>query len=49
MNKITVSFKNTTRDVKLYIHIKGQEEKSEFIKKAVEHYIIYLEEENKNV
>lgn len=43
INKITVSFKNTTRDMKLFITANNQEEKSDFIKKALDHYIKYLE------
>lgn len=39
MLRITVSFKQTTRDLKLYTAIKSQEEQSEFIKKAVEFYL----------
>ncbi|WP_164968022.1 hypothetical protein [Clostridium tetani] len=43
MKRITVSFKNTTKDIKLYTYIKSQEEQSVFIKKAVEHYINFIE------
>lgn len=44
MSRITVSFKNTTKDIKLFTEINSQEEKSEFIKDAVRYYIKYLEE-----
>jgi len=45
MLRITLSFRKTTRDVKLfnYIDSKEKNEKSEFIKDAVEFYINYLE------
>ena len=43
INKITVSFKNTTKDIKLFVTVNTQEEKSDFIKKALEHYIKHLE------
>lgn len=39
MKKITISFKNTTKDIKLLDCIKEQEEKSQFIKDAIEYYI----------
>ena len=43
MNKtsqiIQVSFKKTTRDIKLYAHICSLEEKSDFIKDAIEYYL----------
>ena len=47
MPKMTMSFKQTTRDTKLYLYVINQEEKSEFIKKALEFYIKHLEEEEK--
>jgi len=43
VNKITVSFKNTTKDMKIYVTVNSQEEKSDFIKKALEYYIKHLE------
>lgn len=46
--KVDVSFKKTTRDVKLYATILAQEEKSDFVKKALEYYIKHLES-NKEV
>ncbi len=46
VNKITVSFKNTTKDMKIYVTVNSQEEKSDFIKKALEYYIKYLDKEN---
>lgn len=48
MNKVTISFKNTTKDMKLLAYIKGQEEKSQFIKNAIEFYIEHLEEGKNN-
>ncbi|CAM2972888.1 hypothetical protein HAHI6034_11775 [Hathewaya histolytica] len=47
MPKINVSFKQTTRDMKLYAEAIAQEEKSEFIKKAIEHYLMHLEKLSK--
>lgn len=43
MPKVNVSFKQTSKDMKLYTTVKGQEEQSEFIKRALEFYIKYLE------
>lgn len=43
MPKVDVSFKKTTKDIKLYSRILQEEEKSEFVKKALEFYISYLE------
>jgi hypothetical protein len=43
MPKVDVSFKKTTRDMKLYLVVINQEEKSDFVKDAIEHYIKYLE------
>ena len=37
--RVTVSFKKTTRDLKLYTYVKGLEEKSDFIKDAIEFYL----------
>lgn len=47
MPKIDVSFKKTTRDMHLYMNVMDQEEKSEFVKKAIEHYLEYLKSQNK--
>lgn len=49
--KIPLSFKNTTRDMKLYMAVIAQEEHSDFIKNAIEFYINYknkLNEEDIN-
>lgn len=46
VNKITVSFKSTTKDMKLFVTVNSQEEKSDFVKKALEYYIKHLEMEN---
>jgi len=43
VNKITVSFKNTTKDMKLYVIANSHEEKSDFVKRALDHYIKHLE------
>lgn len=43
MLRITVSFKQTSRDLKLYTTVNSLEEKSDFIKDALEHYLKYLE------
>jgi hypothetical protein len=43
VNKITVSFKNTTKDIKLYVIANSHEEKSDFVKRALDHYIKHLE------
>ncbi|EKN43381.1 hypothetical protein [Clostridium botulinum] len=48
MPKINVSFKQTTKDMKLYDTVKKQEEQSEFIKIALDFYIKYLENADKN-
>lgn len=40
--KVEVSFKQTSRDMKLYTEVISKEEKSGFIKDALEHYIKYL-------
>lgn len=42
MTKVTVSFKKTTRDMKLYLRVSSEEEKSEFVKDALEFYIGHL-------
>jgi len=39
MTRITVSFKQTTRDMKLYTMVKNLEEQSDFIKDAIEFYL----------
>jgi len=50
MATVTVSFKQTTKDMKLYTAVNSLEEKSVFIKDAIEFYIKHLEEkERKNV
>lgn len=41
--KIEVSFKNTSRDIKLFLIAKNKEEISGFIKDAIEYYINHLE------
>ncbi len=46
--KVDVSFKKTTRDTKLYNAVMIQEEKSEFVKKAIELYIKHLEKGEEN-
>lgn len=43
-NVIPVSFKNTSRDMKLLIYLNNQEEKSAFIKDALEFYIKHIEQ-----
>lgn len=42
---IPVSFKDTTRDITLYISVisKEKNEKSEFVKDAIEFYLLHLE------
>lgn len=42
-----ISFKNTTRDMKLYLYVKDQEEQSEFVKDAIENYIKIVEKKKK--
>ncbi|MBX4259712.1 hypothetical protein KTC96_24620 (plasmid) [Clostridium estertheticum] len=44
MLRITVSFKQTSRDVKLCTSVKSMEEQSDFIKDAIEFYLKHLEE-----
>lgn len=46
--RMTISFKNTTKDMKLYSYIISQEEISDFIKKSVEFYINSLEVKNES-
>lgn len=48
MPKIDVSFKKTSRDMKLYLEANSKEEKSDFIKDAIEYYIKYLERGGKD-
>lgn len=47
MLRITVSFKQTTRDIKLYTTVNAMEEKSDFIKDAIDFYLKYLEKKHK--
>lgn len=42
MPTIPVSFKQTTKDMRLYTTVDAQEEKSDFVKKALEYYIEHL-------
>jgi predicted DNA-binding protein len=44
MPKIDISFKKTSRDMRLYLEVSTKEEKSDFVKDAIEHYIKHLEE-----
>ncbi len=46
VNKITISFKSTTKDMKLFVTVNSLEEKSHFIKKVLEYYIKHLDKEN---
>jgi len=39
MTRITVSFKKTIRDLKLFKEVKNMEEQSDFIKDAIEFYL----------
>lgn len=48
MPKVDVSFKKTSRDMRLYSEVVSQEEKSDFVKDALEFYIKYLNEIEKN-
>lgn len=41
MPRVDVSFKKTTRDMKLYLAVTSEEEKSDFIKNALEFYLKY--------
>jgi len=43
MNRITVSFKKTKRDLKLFTEVKNMEEQSDFIKDAIEFYLKFKE------
>lgn len=44
MARIVVSFKNTSKDMKIYMQVKEMEEQSQFIKDSIEHYLNYLKE-----
>ncbi|MCD2349015.1 MULTISPECIES: hypothetical protein [Clostridium] len=46
--RIYVSFKQTTRDMKLYTYVEGLEEKSDFVKDAIEFYIKHLKKSNQS-
>ena len=43
-----VSFKNTEKELKLFNYVNGMEnqEKSEFVKKSIVHYMEYLNSQN---
>lgn len=43
--KVNISFKQTSRDMRLYTTVISQEEKSDFVKDAIEFYVKYLEKE----
>lgn len=43
MPKLDISFKQTSKDMRLYTIVMAQEEKSYFVKLAIEFYIKYLE------
>lgn len=47
MTRITVSFKQTTRDMRLFTTVNAMEEKSDFIKDAIEFYLEYLNKKDK--
>lgn len=47
MLRITVSFKQTTRDIKLYTTVNAMEEKSDFVQDAIEFYLEYLKNRDK--
>lgn len=47
--KIPLSFKETTRDVRLYLAVMAAEEHSAFIKDAIEFYINYKDQKQTNV
>ena len=48
MPKIEVSFKSKSKDMKLYTTVIAEEEKSDFVKRALEYYIKFLEEIKKS-
>lgn len=41
MLKVDVSFKKTTRDMKLYKIVTDKEEKSDFVKDAIEYFVTH--------
>ena len=41
---VQVSFRKKSRDTKLYIYVESCEEKSEFVKNAIEFYIKHLDQ-----
>ena len=43
MPKVEVSFKQTSKDMKLYSTVMAEEEKSVFVKNAIQFYIKYLD------
>jgi len=47
MPKVEVSFKQTSKDMKLFAKVISEEEKSVFVKNALEFYIEYLENNKK--
>jgi hypothetical protein len=44
MPKLDISFKQTSKDMKLYAAVIAEEEKSDFVKRALEFYIKCLSE-----
>ena len=48
MPKLDISFKSKSKDMRLYTTVLAEEEKSDFVKKALEFYINYLEK-NKSI
>lgn len=48
MPKVNVSFKNTTKDIKLYTLVVAQEEKSEFVKECITFWIEHNKKESKS-
>ncbi|MFT5875305.1 MAG: hypothetical protein ACI8WT_004288 [Clostridium sp.] len=47
MPKVEVSFKSKSKDMKLYLAVMAEEEKSIFVKNALEFYINHLENNKK--
>ena len=45
--KINLSFKNTDRDIRLYLRLQEERDKSNFIKTAIEFYLDHLEKGKK--
>lgn len=43
MPTLDISFKQTSKDMRLYTKVKSEEEQSDFVKRAIEFYIKYLE------